>query len=65
MAIWGRSEDVDLGDVTEKLSILTTKLSESASVLADKYVQYRTQLKEIRSREEKMKEQRIKKETLW
>ncbi|CAG8700630.1 3602_t:CDS:2, partial [Acaulospora morrowiae] len=65
MAIWGRSEDVDLCDVTEKLSVLTAKLSESENVLADKYVQYRTHLKEIRSREDKMKEQRTKKELLW
>ncbi|RIA84553.1 Eisosome component PIL1-domain-containing protein [Glomus cerebriforme] len=63
--IWGKSEDVDLSDITEKFSLLITKLSETEGVLADRYSQYRGHLKDIRGREEAMKDQRLKKETLW
>ena len=33
--------------------------------LADRYAQYRGHLKDIRAREESMKDQRLRKETLW
>ncbi|CAG8519860.1 15842_t:CDS:2 [Gigaspora margarita] len=65
LSVWGKSEDVDLTDVTEKVSYLITKLSEAEGVLANHYSQYRSHLKEIRLREDSMREQRAKKETLW
>ncbi|RIB09745.1 Eisosome component PIL1/LSP1 [Gigaspora rosea] len=65
LSVWGKSEDVDLTDVTEKVSYLITKLSEAEGVLANHYSQYRSHLKEIRIREDSMREQRSKKETLW
>ncbi|CAG8490834.1 14531_t:CDS:2, partial [Dentiscutata heterogama] len=65
LSIWGKSEDVDLNDVTEKLGYLITKLSEAEGVLANHYSQYRSHLKEIRVREDNMREQRSRKETLW
>ncbi|CAJ0768233.1 23671_t:CDS:2, partial [Entrophospora sp. SA101] len=63
--IWGRSEDVDLADVTDKVGTLLVKISEAEGILANKLAQYRAQLKEIRTREDRMKEQRSKKEALW
>nr|CAG8587135.1 15200_t:CDS:10 [Entrophospora candida] len=63
--IWGRSEDVDLADVTDKVATLLVKISEAEGILANKLAQYRAQLKEIRTREDRMKEQRSKKEALW
>ncbi|CAG8436064.1 hypothetical protein RhiirA5_453817 [Rhizophagus irregularis] len=65
LAIWGKSEGADLSDITEKYGLLITKLSETESVLADRYSQYRGHLKDIRGREEAMKDQRLKKEALW
>ncbi|CAG8452545.1 8538_t:CDS:2 [Dentiscutata erythropus] len=65
LSIWGKSEDNDINDVTEKLGYLITKLSEAEGVLANHYSQYRSQLKEIRIREDNMREQRSRKETLW
>ncbi|CAI2182320.1 14378_t:CDS:2 [Funneliformis geosporum] len=65
LSIWGKSEGADLSDITEKLAILIAKLSESEGTLAKRYAQYRGHLKDIRSREETMREQRLKKESLW
>ncbi|CAG8563668.1 9370_t:CDS:2 [Funneliformis mosseae] len=65
LSIWGKSEDVDLGDITEKLALLFAKLSEYEGILAERYAQYRGHLKDIRSREETMRENRLKKESLW
>ncbi|CAG8664553.1 1041_t:CDS:2 [Funneliformis caledonium] len=65
LSIWGKSEDVDLGDITEKLALLFAKLSEYEGILAERYAQYRGHLKDIRSREETMREHRLKKESLW
>ncbi|RHZ87258.1 hypothetical protein Glove_38g38 [Diversispora epigaea] len=65
LAVWGRSEDNDLCDVTEKVGILTAKLAKLGTNLAIQYERYRTGLKEIRNEEEKMREQRTKKEALW
>ncbi|CAG8840560.1 18272_t:CDS:2, partial [Racocetra persica] len=44
---------------------LITKLSEAEGVLANHYSQYRSHLKEIRVREDNMREQRLRRETLW
>jgi hypothetical protein len=89
LTIWGKSEGVDLNDITEKFGLLITKLSETEGALgklisqlikknqydqlkkyfqfnlANRYAQYRGHLKDIRAREETMKDQRLKKETLW
>ncbi|CAG8677375.1 3075_t:CDS:2, partial [Scutellospora calospora] len=33
LSVWGKSEDIDLSDVTEKLGYLITKLAEAEGVL--------------------------------
>ncbi|CAG8443146.1 8673_t:CDS:2 [Ambispora leptoticha] len=65
LVAWGKSEGNDLNDVTEKLAYLIAKMSEVEGVLADKYSQYRTHLKDIRTRESSIKDQRFKKESYW
>ncbi|KAG9303667.1 hypothetical protein G9A89_018564 [Geosiphon pyriformis] len=81
LAAWGKSEGTDLSEITEKLSSLTIKMVEAEGVFGNNggllllevgintyeklYVQYRTHLKDIRTRESMMKDQRSKKETIW
>ncbi|CAG8558004.1 5750_t:CDS:2 [Ambispora gerdemannii] len=65
LAAWGKSEGIDLNDVTEKLSYLFAKMAEAEGALADKYTQYRTHLKDIRAQESTIKDQRFKKESYW
>ncbi|CAG8532364.1 6912_t:CDS:2 [Diversispora eburnea] len=66
LAVWGRSEDIDLCDVTEKLGILTAKLAKLGTNLATQYGIYRAveqKLKDLRKELEIVEKDTIEEET--
>ncbi|RHZ79304.1 hypothetical protein Glove_149g48 [Diversispora epigaea] len=54
LQLWGKEMGEDLTDITEKVSDLVAKISDTEQVFTEKYAHYRNLLKEIRTAEESL-----------
>ncbi|KAJ3199172.1 hypothetical protein HK099_003281 [Clydaea vesicula] len=64
MKVWGKKEDPDLADITEKLELLMGGVSESFNKISSKNESFRKVIKELRASDEQLCQQKIKVKSL-